>query len=417
MLGWLSTGRVGYAAAQDLSVGCGVLSLRIVCARCFAQVVCVYVDADTGSLDSRIRQQAELDEQQLQALLSDAAHQKCKLQALQEEQGQLPQEMRIQGPSAASVLQSSPDAAAAGSRGVAAAAAAGVAGPKAAATGVKPIVQLPAAVTQPSTPGAQTARSHHQQQPWLQQPASDTSRNSWLHCVENPDKQLQVCYTHIKGLLAKHWPSKEQFQPGLLLLQHHPASAALAPAPERPASSRQTEGSGTGAPSSANRGAAAAASTAAAAAAAAAAVPSAVLEACISAAASNLGLDEDVFHTKATVLRQKALTAASAQLVLPRGRHLLQLQCPQSQLHCVTFHASSDFTLDTADKLLPTCCKMHILREGGDTQPLLAGSRQLLFRCVPSSSNGTLSFILNMPPTPDKGIQASHVCARHPCNA
>lgn len=270
----------------------------------------MYVDADTGSLDSRIRQQAELDEQQLQALLSDAAHQRSKLQALQEQQGQLPQDMQLQGPSGASAMQSPPDAAAAASKGVAAAAIAGVVGPKGAATGVKPTVQLPAAVTQPSTPGPQTSRSHHQQQPWLQQPASDTGRNSWLLCVDNPDKQLQVCYTHIKGLLAKHWPSKEQFQPGLLLLQHHPASAALVQAAERPVSSRQAGGSAAGAPSSANHGAAAAAPTAAAA--AAAAVPSATLKASISAAASDVGLDEDVFHTNTTVLRQKALTAASA---------------------------------------------------------------------------------------------------------
>jgi hypothetical protein len=355
---------------------------------CFAQVVCVYVDADTGSLDSRIRQQAELDEQQLQALLSDAAHQRSKLQALQEQQGQLHQDMQLQGPSGASALQSSPDAAGAASKGITAAAAAGLVGPKGAATGVKvPSVQLPAAVTQPSTPGPQTSRPHHQQQPWLKQPASDTGRNSWLLCVDNPDKQLQVCYTHVKGLLARHWPVKEQFQPGLLLLQHHPASAALVPAAERPVSSRQAGGSATGAPSSASHGAAAAgptaaASAAAAAAAAAAATPSAALEASISAAASDVGLDDDLFHASTTVLRQKALTAASVQIVLPRGRHLLQLQCCQSQLHCVTFHASSDFTLDAADKLLPTCCKMHVLREGGDTQPLLPGSRQVLFRNV-----------------------------------
>jgi hypothetical protein len=106
-------------------------------------------------------------------------------------------------------------------------------------------------------------------------------------------------------------------------------------------------------------------------------VPEDVVDA---AAAAELGLDVDGFHSSSTALRLRALTAASAQLVLPRGRHLLQLHCCPSQLHCVTFHASSDFTLDSADKLLPAACKMHVLRDSSDTQALPAGSRQLLFR-------------------------------------
>jgi hypothetical protein len=98
------------------------------------------------------------------------------------------------------------------------------------------------------------------------------------------------------------------------------------------------------------------------------------------AAAAELGLDVDAFHSCSTVLRLKAITAASAQLVLPRGRHLLHLQGCPNQLHCVTFKASADFTLESADKLLPAACKMHVVREAGDIQGLLAGSRQVLFR-------------------------------------
>lgn len=111
-------------------------------------------------------------------------------------------------------------------------------------------------------------------------------------------------------------------------------------------------------------------------------MPVASPDAAAAAEASGLGLDVDTFRNTNTVLRLKALTASSSQLLLPRGRHLLQLQGCPNQLHCVTLHAAAEFTLDAADKLLPSVCKMHVVRESGDTPALAAGSRQLLFRWV-----------------------------------
>lgn len=342
----------------------------------------MYVDADISSLDQHLRQQAELDEQVLQVLLADAAHQRHRLQALQEQHTQLLQD-RLQGQQQASTSAAQTPAAS---------------GAKGGSPPGKLVVQLPQ-VTLPSTPAPPSTRAGQQQQlqqPWQwqsqqqqQQHGGDSlgMQEPWLFCVTNADKQLQVCYTHVKGLLARYSPCKEQFQPGLLLLQHHPASAALSAAAADPPTSAKQSGGGAGVQHSGAASTAPAAVTAAAAAAAttgsgAAAAPAtaAHLVNAIAAGCSGLGLDEDTFHSSSTILRLRARTAASTQLVLPRGRHLLQLHCCQSQLHSVTFHASTDFTLDTADKLLPLACKMHVIRESGDTPALPAGSRQLLFR-------------------------------------
>lgn len=328
------------------------------------QVVCVYVDADVGSLDKRIRQQAELDEQQLQALLADAGQQKSKLQALQEQREQPLCPDQLQG--SPSVPPSPAPAAATRAKGT--------------SPGAKLTVQLPQ-MSLPSSAAPTTARAgQQQQQHWLTQPDDDDLQDRWLFCVANQDGQLQVCYTHIKFILAKFAASRQQFQPGLLLLQRHPASAAYAAAAaDRPVTARQAGGSAT-----ANGHHSAGSAATAAAAGAIAVAPTLPLQpeaaALIGAAVSALGLDDDAFSTCSTVQRLKALTAASGQLVLPRGRHLLQVQCCHSQLHCVTFHASTDFTLDSADKLLPSACKMHVERQSGDTALLPAGSRQLLFR-------------------------------------
>lgn len=342
------------------------------------QIVSVYVNADIGSLDQHLRQQVELDEQVLQALLADAAHQRSRLQALQEQHTQLLQDC-LQGQQQASVSAAQTPASS---------------GAKGGSPPGKLVVQLPQ-VTLPSTPAPPSTRAGQQQQlqpPWQwqsqqqQQHGGDSlaMQGPWLFCVTNADKQLQVCYTHVKGLLARYWPCKEQFQPGLLLLQHHPASAALSAAAADPPTSAKQSSGGAGVQHSGASNAPAAVTAAAAAATAgsgAAAAPTAAhLINAVAAGCSGLGLDEDIFHSSSTVLRLRALTAASTQLVLPRGRHLLQLHCCQSQLHTVTFHASTDFTLDTADKLLPLTCKMHVIRESGDTPALPAGSRQLLFR-------------------------------------
>lgn len=328
----------------------------------------MYLDADTGALDQRIRQLAELDEQQVQALLADAAQQKGTLQGLQEQQEQLLRDLQqLQQQGGPPAPQAPAPAAALTAKG--------------APTGGKLTLQVPA-VAGPGT-APQTTRGSHQHQSWGPQCcAADVSRDSWLFCVANPDKQQHACYMHVKGVLSRLWPAQQQFQPGLMLLQHHPAAAALSACAERPATAPTSKPAVGDTVASGGTGHGAA-SAAAAAAAAAASVPAVVPEAVVDdAAAAELGLDVDAFHSSSTVLRLRALTAASAQLVLPRGRHLLQLQCCPSRLHCVTFHASSDFTLDSADKLLPAACKMHVLRESDDTQPLPAGSRQLLFRCA-----------------------------------
>lgn len=331
----------------------------------------MYLDADTGALDQRIRQLAELDEQQVQALLADAAQQKGTLQGLQEQQEQLLRDLQqLQQQGGPSAPQTPGPAAALAAKG--------------APTGGKLTLQVPA-VAGPGT-APQTTRGSQQRQSWGPQCCvADVSRDNWLFCVANPDKQQQACYMHVKGVLSRLWPAQQQFQPGLMLLQHHPAAAALSPTAwaERPATALTSKPAVGGSVASGGTGHGAASAAAAAAAAAAASVPAVVPEAIVDdAAAAELGLDGDAFHSSSTELRLRALTAASAQLVLPRGRHLLQLQCCPSQLHCVTFHASSDFTLDSADKLLPAACKMHVLRESNDTQHLPAGSRQLLFRCA-----------------------------------
>lgn len=354
-------------------LGCcsgGPWAEAIMCVAAPVQVVCVYVDAEVGSLDKRIRQQAELDEQQLQGLLSDALQQRSKLQALQEQQGQLLRDQGLLQQGGCSAPQTPAPTAAAAAKG--------------ASPGAKLTVQLPQ-MSLPSSAALQTARAgqqQQQQQPWLQQQGDSTCADQWLVYVPNMDSKAQVCYTHVKGILAKFLPVKQQFQPGLLLLQHHPSSAAYAAAAgDRPATARQGASS---TPSSAHHAGAAGGGAAAAAASGAPALPALgsnpEAAALIGAAVSGLGLDDDAFHASTTVLRLRALTAASGQLVLPRGRHLLQLQCCPSQLHCVSFYASSDCTLDSAEKLLPLACKLHVERASGNTQGLAAGSRQLLFR-------------------------------------
>jgi hypothetical protein len=91
-------------------------------------------------------------------------------------------------------------------------------------------------------------------------------------------------------------------------------------------------------------------------------------------------LDDDTYSQSRTVLRLKSITAASSMLQLPRGRHLLQLQCSPLLLHSVSFHATADFTLEEASKLLPAACGLHVTTQEGQADTLQPDSRQLLFR-------------------------------------
>lgn len=346
-------------------------------------MVCIFIETDTGSLDQRIRQQGDLDEEVLQSLLMDAAQQRHRLQALQEQQQLLKDQLHAQQQAAAACSGPTP-----GTLGTASAAV------KSPAPSPKPAVQLPP-VTLPSTPAPQRPAQPQQQLQWLwqTQPAAGhpVDKDCWIFAVKNPHKELQVCYTHIKSILARHLPCRERFQPGMLLLQHHPAAGELkaqtladTSTSSRPTSSALDTTHSAGPVAASGLTAAGAASTSAAtmaaAAAAQAAVTAATAEAVAAAEASGVAIDKDLFHTNNTVLRLTATTFASSQLLLPRGRHLLQLLCSPNQLHCVSLYASTEFTLDIADKLLPAACKRHVYRQSGETAALTAGSRQLLFR-------------------------------------
>jgi hypothetical protein len=297
------------------------------------QVVCLFVDADTGSLGQRLRQQEALEEQLVQALLGDAAQQRHKLHALLEQQDEQLREQQAAAASAgvaaaaASSLPQTP-----GSRG-----AAGFAG--------KPTLQLPQTLA--------LRAGQPQPQHLSGEPSCSTSK-PWLLSVLNADRQLHTCFAELKEALTRYLPQQQQFQPGLLLVQRCPLAASGADAASH---------SGSTAVQQLPAGAAGAQTAAVAA-----------------ADQAGPGLDADVFSSSTTVLRLRALTAASSQLLLPRGRHLLALHCCPRLLHCVSLHSASEFSLEDADKLLPVACKVHVVREAGTVAALVAGSRQLLFR-------------------------------------
>eukprot|EP00878_Enallax_costatus_P021921 GHUV01023233.1.p1 GENE.GHUV01023233.1~~GHUV01023233.1.p1 ORF type:complete len:263 (+),score=99.92 GHUV01023233.1:72-791(+) len=98
------------------------------------------------------------------------------------------------------------------------------------------------------------------------------------------------------------------------------------------------------------------------------------------AASSSARLDDDVFSQSQTLLRLKSVTASSSMLQLPRGKHLLQLQCSPQLLHCISLYAAAEFVLDEAAKLLPAMCGMRVSTQEGRHETLQADSRQLLFR-------------------------------------
>eukprot|EP00775_Hariotina_reticulata_P013032 gene13032-13161_t len=81
-----------------------------------------------------------------------------------------------------------------------------------------------------------------------------------------------------------------------------------------------------------------------------------------------------------TLLRLRATTSGASMLHLPRGKHVLQLQCSPLLLHCVTFYAAVEYALDEAARLLPSACGLHVASENGDQESLRAGSRHMLFR-------------------------------------
>jgi hypothetical protein len=311
----------------------------------------VCVQLETASLDCRLRLASNLEEERLQQLQQDAQQQQQQLQRLLEQQEEDVRDELLQqavaAAAAATAAAQLPSAQSAAQGGAAVGASRLANATPGAAAGQKP-VQL------------QTATLAAQQQQLQQVPATGRAPAAWLHAVSNPAGQLQVCYSQVKGVLAKQWPVQQQQRlPGLLLVQLHPADASTAAASAGVATSNSSSAASRSRPTTAEAAASAATTV---------------------AAAASAVLDDDVYSQSHTVLRLKSITASSSMLQLLRGKHLLQLQCSPLLLHSVSFHATADFTLEEASKLLPAACGLHVISQEGQAEALQPGSRQLLFR-------------------------------------
>lgn len=311
-------------------------------------MVCVYVTAGTASLDCRLRLPDMLDEQRLQDLLQDATEQDQLLQLLLDQQAddvraeQVRQQTTTAAASVAAQIATVPSTP--GST-------------RMAKEGVSKALQL-----------QQLAALQQQQSQQNVASSSSVQPAFWLHSVINPAGQLQACYSDVKGALSKHWPAAQQRLPGLLLVQRCPARIPTDVTTNGTSSSSRPNTSSSSRPGTSNGNRPGTATG------------TQRQTAVEVAASSSAKLDDDVFSLSQTLLRLKSITASSSMLQLPRGKHLLQLQCSQQLLHCINLYAAAEFVLDDAAKLLPAMCGVHVTVQEGRHDMLQADSRQLLFR-------------------------------------
>jgi hypothetical protein len=356
----------------------------------------VYVSADLEALDRRLREEEVLSEVQLQEHLADAAGQRARAAELWDQQHARARQEAADAEPAASGSAAAPAAAAA-------AAMTGAAGGSGSATAGRVLPQLQVGAQRlgpgagfpslPGTPngkarGASTASvSPHKAaaaadvaaaasaaaagaaaSPAAAEMSKQTNKAAEPAAVVDAlldnTGHIDTCYSHLKHALSACWPVVVAHTPGLLLLQRHPESP-----------------------------------------------PPGALAASLLAGGGVLQAPPDA----ATVLRLRAVTAASALLQLPRGRHALRLVCSDLLLHTASFTCSAAAEFQVAEEgakagapvgSLPAAgavtagqppATQHgvgqhqaessgVLQQEGEHETVCAGSQQLLFRFLLQAS-------------------------------
>jgi hypothetical protein len=315
------------------------------------QVVCLYMDTDAAVLESNLCQGGTMDDGRLHHIMQDAQQQRDLLRLLLDEQQEQIQDEQLQqlAADAASFMNSTPGTpTGAAMKAASSAFLAGAAVPTSIKTPpLSSISGRPASVV--SASGQLSGMVRPQQ------------HTQWLQVLHNSAGQLHQCYSEAKLVMSRHCHQQTQPTPGSLLLQQcmttglkvAQAATSLATTSGCPGWQQQETKS----------------------------------EQQIQQQSEQLlpGFEAGVVHQDGygyaqTLLRLRATISLASMLHLPRGKHVLQLQCSPLLLHCVTFYAATEYALNEAARLLPSACGLHVVTEVGDQEPLRLGSRHMLFR-------------------------------------